>query len=214
MQTPAFILADNQAITHAGLQRYLQQLYVSPVVFSYDTKRRLIQGLEQSPHAIVVIDYALFDFQSIEELLIVAARYPSSQWILFSNELSESLMKRVNGEPQVSLLLKECEAYEIHAAMRSAVSGTPYLCQSIRNLLQQVSQLEPDSPLTQTETEILKLIAKGKTVKEIAAIRHSSTHTITTHKKNLFRKIHVNNVFEATRYALKAGLVEMMEYYI
>lgn len=123
-------------------------------------------------------------------------------------------MKRVNGEPQVSLLLKECEADEIHTAIRSAVSGTPFICQTLRNLLQQASHQEPDSPLTQTETEILKLIAKGKTVKEIAAIRHSSTHTITTHKKNLFRKIHVNNVFEATRYALKAGLVEMMEYYI
>lgn len=35
-----------------------------------------------------------------------------------------------------------------------------------------------------------------------------------THKKNIFRKLEVNNVYEATRYALRAGLVEMMEYYI
>ena len=35
-----------------------------------------------------------------------------------------------------------------------------------------------------------------------------------THKKNIFRKLGVNNVYEATRYALRAGLVEMMEYYI
>ena len=70
------------------------------------------------------------------------------------------------------------------------------------------------SLLTPTEIEILKLIAHGKTVKEIATLRHSSIHTITTHKKNLFRKLEVTNVYEATKYALRAGLVEMMEYYI
>lgn len=68
--------------------------------------------------------------------------------------------------------------------------------------------------LTQTEIEILRLIAKGKSVKEIAAIRFSSIHTITTHKKNIFRKIHVNSVYEATRYAFRAGIAEMLEYYI
>jgi len=58
------------------------------------------------------------------------------------------------------------------------------------------------------------LIARGLSVKEIAAERISSTHTIITHKKNIFRKLGVNNVYEATKYALRAGLVEMVEYYI
>ena len=54
----------------------------------------------------------------------------------------------------------------------------------------------------------------GKTVKEIADLRNSSVHTIITHEKNLFRKLEVNNVYEATKYALKAGLIELVEYYI
>lgn len=58
------------------------------------------------------------------------------------------------------------------------------------------------------------MIARGKSVKEIAAERFSSTHTIITHKKNIFRKLGVNNVYEATKYAIRAGIVEMMEYYI
>ena len=68
--------------------------------------------------------------------------------------------------------------------------------------------------MTPTEREVLRLIASGKTVKEIAALRNSSVHTIITHKKNLFRKLEVNNVYEATKYALKAGLIELVEYYI
>ena len=73
---------------------------------------------------------------------------------------------------------------------------------------------ELDDPLTATEREVLRLIALGKSVKEVAAERNSSIHTITTHKKNIFRKINVNTVYEATKYALRAGLVEMVEYYI
>ncbi|MDY6099278.1 MAG: LuxR C-terminal-related transcriptional regulator, partial [Bacteroidaceae bacterium] len=56
--------------------------------------------------------------------------------------------------------------------------------------------------------------AYGKSVKEIAAERNSSVHTITTHKKNIFRKINVNTIYEATKYALRAGLLEMVEYCI
>ena len=68
--------------------------------------------------------------------------------------------------------------------------------------------------LTQTETEILKDIALGMTTKEIADKRFSSFHTVNTHRKNIFRKLGVNNVHEATKYALRAGLVDSAEYYI
>lgn len=68
--------------------------------------------------------------------------------------------------------------------------------------------------LTKTETEILKDIALGMTTKEIAEKRFSSFHTVNTHRKNIFRKLGVNNVHEATKYALRAGLVDSAEYYI
>jgi DNA-binding NarL/FixJ family response regulator len=55
------------------------------------------------------------------------------------------------------------------------------------------------------------MIALGKSVKEIAEERISSVHTITTHKKNIFRKLEVNNVFEATKYALRSGLIDAMD---
>ena len=52
------------------------------------------------------------------------------------------------------------------------------------------------------------------TTKEIAVKRFSSFHTVNTHRKNIFRKLGVNNVHEATKYALRAGLVDSAEYYI
>jgi len=54
----------------------------------------------------------------------------------------------------------------------------------------------------------------GMTTKEIAEKRISSFHTVNTHRKNIFRKLEVNNVHEATKYALRAGLIDSAEYYI
>lgn len=82
--------------------------------------------------------------------------------------------------------------------------GTPYSAAGSRRKVN----------LTKTETEILKDIALGMTTKEIAEKRFSSFHTVNTHRKNIFRKLGVNNVHEATKYALRAGLVDSAEYYI
>ena len=68
--------------------------------------------------------------------------------------------------------------------------------------------------LTKTETDVLIAIAQGMTTKEIAEKRFSSFHTINTHRKNIFRKLGVNNVHEATKYALRAGLIDAADYYI
>lgn len=215
MQT-LFILADNQDITRAGLHGYLSRLYPACSTRDVTGKKGLLDALMQPFSRIVVIlDYSLFDLKDIEELLVIVKRFPSVQWILFSADLSESIIRRVGAEPSISILLKECPDEEICRTLQSAAEGKRYLCAPIFNLLQEdIKHSRTKSPLTPSETEILKLIAKGKSVKEIAAIRFSSVHTIMTHKKNIFRKLEVNNVYEATRYALRAGLVEMMEYYI
>ena len=105
---------------------------------------------------------------------------------------------------------------EIEAALQYAVDSERFICHRITNLLlsKKVMAEKQDSILTSTEQEILKLIALGRTTKEIASERFSSTHTIITHRKNIFRKLAVNNVHEATKYALRAGIVDSAEYYI
>ena len=215
MQT-LFILADNQDITREGLHAYLSRLYPMASTRDVIDKKGLLNALMQ-PYSrmVVILDYPLFDLKGIEELLIIVKRFPAVQWILFSADLSESIIRRVGAEPNISILLKECPGEEIRKALQEAAESRRYLCTPISNLLQgDTKRSEIQTPLTPTETEILKLIAKGKSVKEIASLRFSSVHTIMTHKKNIFRKLEVNNVYEATRYALRAGLVEMMEYYI
>ena len=70
------------------------------------------------------------------------------------------------------------------------------------------------SGLTQSELEIVRLIAEGYTTKEIAHKKIISFHTVMTHRKNIFRKLEINNVTELIRFAVRQGLTDYLEYNI
>jgi DNA-binding NarL/FixJ family response regulator len=211
--TVDFILADNQDITRAGIQYYLSSITVNTVEAA--DKAALLNLLTAHPEAAVVLDYTLFNFQGIEDLLVVVGRFPDARWLLFSEDLSEDFIRRVCMEPQVSVMLKTNSGDEIRTALQCVARGERFLCHQVTNLLLTAAKsVDVRSVLTPSEVEILRMIARGMSVKEIAQERVSSIHTIVTHKKNIFRKLEVNNVYEATKYALRAGLVEMVEYYL
>jgi DNA-binding NarL/FixJ family response regulator len=214
MNTSIFILADNQDITRAGIRYYLDAADDEAAV-QVSRKSELIAQLTVHTDAVVVLDYTLFDFDSVDELLVVVARFSAAHWLLFSEELSEDFIRRLSAEMQVSMILKNNSGDEIRTALQCMRRGERFLCHQVTNLLLSAAKsVDVHSVLTPTEVEILRMIARGMTVKEIAAERVSSIHTIVTHKKNIFRKLEVNNVYEATKYALRAGLIEMVEYYI
>ncbi|MDR1556629.1 MAG: response regulator transcription factor [Tannerellaceae bacterium] len=213
------ILADNQDITKTGISYLCSRLPGVRSMQQAGNKKALIRLLSTSPDAVVILDYTLFDLSGVEELLILNDRF-HPDWVLFSEDLSADFVQRVSSNNEsFSIILKDCSLEEIETALRLAVLRSErYLCQRVTNLLVSRKRNPAESDdrpiLTSTEWEILKLIALGKTTKEIAEERFSSTHTITTHRKNIFRKLDVNNVHEATKYALRAGIVDLAEYYI
>ena len=188
-----------------------------PAIFYAWNRASLVNLLAEHPDAIVLLDYTLFDFSDEDQLLIVAERFNQSQWILLSDELTPQFMRRVvYSSHQFSVLFKDGPLSEVRVALQSVGQrNTRFLSQRVLEVIlnQQQEEIQPDL-LTQTETEILKAIAQGKTTKEIAAQRFSSFHTITTHRKNIFRKLGINTAHEATKYALRAGLIDASEFYI
>lgn len=212
------ILADKQDITKAGLKYICSQMEGADMVcHSVEDKTALIESLKQKPDSVVVLDFTLFDINDIDELVILNDRFPQAQWVLFSVELSLDFVRRaVAVSPRFSILLKESSMHEIRECLQYAMHGQRYICQRMTELLlaPQTRNVDEDIRLTKTEVEILKDIALGLTTKEIAERRFSSFHTVNTHRKNIFRKLGVNTVHEATKYALRAGLVDSAEYYI
>jgi DNA-binding NarL/FixJ family response regulator len=212
------LLADLQDITKAGMLYLLEKLHAADSVYEADTKRELLQRLSEHPQAVVILDYTLFDLTGPEDLLNISARYPEAHWLLFSEELSTDFLRNtLLHSDRFGVVFKEGSNEEIQTALSLSLKNERYLCNRASNQLLGKpgrSLDKPDHALTPSEVDILKLIAMGKTNKEIAQERFSSVHTITTHRKNIFRKIGVSSVHEATRYALKAGILDSAEYYI
>ncbi len=209
------LLADKQDITRAGLEFVISKMEGLETKFVED-KAELMLALRENEDTVVVLDYTLFDINDADELLILNQRFPYTRWLLFSEDLSADFVRvLIASSMQFSILLKESPMMEIKEAIRFCVAGNRFICQRMMEvLLAPQHEVEEKVNLTKTETEILKDIALGMTTKEIAEKRFSSFHTVNTHRKNIFRKLGVNNVHEATKYALRAGLVDSAEYYI
>lgn len=214
------LLADNQAATNLGLVYLIEQLYSDRIkIEQISKKNELTKSLGVYLNACVILDYTLFNFSSQDELLVLSERYPMTSWMLFSDDLSDGFLRFISAnELPFSIVLKSCSQVEIEQGLKAVLTKNIYVCDRTKahiNTLTRVAEVhEINNNLTVTEKEILKEIALGKTTKEIASNRVLSFHTIITHRKNIFRKLGVNNVHEATKYAMRAGIVDVSEYYI
>ena len=210
-----YIIADNQELTRFALESLLQKDEGNVIYRAFD-RAGLVELLKEHESAVVLLDYTLFDLADEDQLLIVSERFSLSDWILISDELTPQFIRRVvYSSHQFSVVFKDGPMSEIREALNAVSRHTRYLSQrALETIITQQQEEETPSILTTTEMEIVKAIAQGKTTKEIAAERFSSIHTVTTHRKNIFRKLGINTAHEAVKYALRAGLIDPSEFYI
>jgi DNA-binding NarL/FixJ family response regulator len=210
-----YIIADNQELTRYALECLVQKGDESITYPAYD-KAGLVALLKEHESAVVVLDYSLFDFADEEQLLIIAERFALSDWLLISEELTPQFLRRiVYSSHQFSVVFKDGQLSEVREALNAVERHARYLSQrALDVIISQQQEEQTPSLLTETEKEIVRAIALGKTTKEIASERFSSVHTVTTHRKNIFRKLGVNTAHEVVKYALRAGLIDSSEFYI
>ena len=209
-------MADNQELTRLALISLIKQDEENTLYVATD-KAGLVELLKEHEDAIVLLDFTLFDFADADQLLIVGERFALSQWILISDELTPVFIRQViYASHQFSIVFKDGPLNEVREALQTVSRHQRYISQRALEVIINQQQVEEERPsiLTETETEIVRAIAQGKSTKEIANERFSSVHTITTHRKNIFRKLGVNTAHEVIKYALRAGLVDSSEFYI
>ncbi|MDR1331218.1 MAG: response regulator transcription factor [Tannerella sp.] len=211
-----FILADNQYITREGIASALTGEKLAERIVTAGRLTELQDALGEYPDAVVVLDYSLFDFSSQQQMLAVKAGVRDSLWILFSGELGERFLRYVLlQDDTLSVVMKHDGGEEIMAALQNAAYGEIYICDYAAQVLKdRVPPQSLPSVLTPSEKTILREIALGKMTKEIAWEKHLSFHTVNSHRKNIFRKIEVNSIQEAIRYAICSGIIDMSDYYI
>lgn len=209
-----FILADNQDITREGIVSLLGRLAIADTVIRAENRQELMEQLTIHPDAAVILDYTLFDF-SDSQMMNTKQKYRNSVWLLFSDELSKHFLRQVLMSGNLfGVVMKNDSMNDIVTALKYTANGETYLCDLAVQVLREDVPNRICDKLTASERTVLYEIALGKTTKEIAYNHNLSFHTINTHRKNIFRKLEVNNVHDAIKYALRAGIVDSSEYYI
>ena len=168
-------------------------------------------------------EFIIADNQDISKagMMFLLSKQKEVSLLLEADNKAELIQRQVLFSSMAfGVVMKDNSKEEIMTAIQCATRKQRYICNHVSNLLLSgtssplAASSMDDHLLTQTEKNILKEIALGKTTKEIAAEKNLSFHTINSHRKNIFRKLGVNNVHEATKYAMRAGIVDLAEYYI
>ncbi len=213
------VFADN-FIDFAGLRYILSEVIPEGQITEISDFNKIQDFIKDIKTEFFVYVEKIYTPIKNSDLTILLKNYSYLKLLLILEEFNIYKFKTtIEKHDKISLMLKLSSEDEFRAGLKSILNGNRYICNDISNHIIKNSNKDraykgEKKILTATETEILKEITLGKTTKEIANLRHVSIHTVMTHRKNIFRKIEVNTVHEATKYAMRAGIVELAEYYI
>jgi len=212
------LIADSQILITEGLKYILQSDGKFNVQKVVSEKNEIVQELNSGITALLIIDHSLIDLASISELEEIRSKFPDLKILVITNNVSRPELVELNAAGINNIILKTAGKEEIFDAIDAALKGKKYYSDELLDLLFEASgkktQGEETGQLTNSEIEIVRLIADGLTTKEIASRKFISFHTVISHRKNIFRKLGVTSISELIMYSIKAGWINTIEYNI
>lgn len=179
-----------------------------------DTRSALAWLAANPPPSVLLADLQLPDGSGIDVIRWLHAHAPASEAMVISVFGDEAHVVAAIEAGATGYLLKDASAQEISDGIRRLIAGESPISSAIaRHLLRRFQPTsttevgDKPSPLTQREGEVLQLIAKGLSYQRIADTLGMSPHTVTTHIKQIYRKLAVNSRGEAVFEAMQLGLL-------
>jgi DNA-binding NarL/FixJ family response regulator len=213
-ETEKILIADPQYLTSKALEVILKEKY--NVIGIVTTKSDLLEKIKSNLPGLIIIEYSIYTNFSFLELTEFKKQVP--HLLLIANKLTQSELAELNEACIESIILKNTDEFELFTAIESCIRGRKYYSEELFKLIIEKNQKKntfgESCQLTPTEMEVVRLIAEGLTTKQIAAKKFLSFHTVMTHRKNIFRKTEVKSVSELLMFAVKAGWIDNIEYYI
>jgi len=212
------IIADSQFLVTETLRHLLEGEGFFRVAGITASKAEVVKLCRNEPDALIIIDPQNCDILRAEELASLQTFSPDRAILVLTHTVTPGLVKAYSKAGIRNVILKNAGKEEILEAVSAACAGKKYYSGEIIDLLLAgsgtVSPALHHFRLTETEKEIVRLIAYGCTTKEIAGRKNISFHTVVSHRKNIFRKLGVSHVSELVLFASRNGLTESPEYYI
>jgi DNA-binding NarL/FixJ family response regulator len=209
------IIADSQYLVRETVKDILQKRY--SLVEIVESKDDLFVKLDKFAINLVIFDFKLFDFDSMDEIIEMKRKFPSTKFLILSNTFLQTDISELSCAGYKNFLLKTTDESEFCKAVELTFLDKKSFSADLMDLIldtQKRNISEDFGNLTAAEMEIVKLIADGLTTKQIAAGKFISFHTVMTHRKNIFRKLKVNSASELIILAIRKGWIDNIEYYI
>jgi DNA-binding NarL/FixJ family response regulator len=219
MEPIVIYIADNQYLTYLGLSSIFRSFYGPDVIIENITSNEILEyKIGKAQPFLIAIDYVNFDFAGVCDLHEIRKMAPLANILVVSDNKDSRQIKEVLKSGITHYIFKTGTEDDFYNALRAIQNKRKYIGSELYDILLQKEKKSSESTenlkLSNSETEIVKLISNGKTTKEIAEIKNLSFHTINTHRKNIFRKLNINNSSELVKYAMNSGIINDIEYYI
>lgn len=204
------VVADQDFIARKGWECLLSSNSDLQVQGFAASSEELLEKLFLFSADVLIIDHTSPVFGT-KVLSQVKAQYPDCRILAVTGKIARFDIMQALSSGVKSYLLKECDEQEINEAIYATFSGESFLCGKIASILDEELD-RPVNPcqgmnISDRELEVIRLVAEGHSNKQIAEMLCLSTHTITTHRKNIMSKLDINNTAGLVLFAVKNGLV-------
>jgi DNA-binding NarL/FixJ family response regulator len=211
------LVADNHPVVHYGLSAMFANSNEIDVVGQVKDGKELLEVLNEKKPNILLLELNQVGVDIYRLLKQILVAHPSLRIVAFTSynyfELMESIIELgIHG-----FLLKSASKEQITKAINSVVQGKKFLDERVQLTSNESSNLEVvmnahkngfvlnKFKLTSRERDVLILLTRGMSSKQVAASLHISGHTVESHKKNMLKKLKLKTLIDLIRFAIKNG---------
>ena len=208
------LIADDHPVVRRGLRTLLtSEPGLEPVGEATDGAEAVALASSLQPD-VILLDMVMPKKNGLEAIVEIKRQNPEARILVLTSFAEDEKVFPAIKAGALGYLLKDSSPEELLEAIRNVYQGQsslhPTIARKLINELKRPSDLTPaQTPLTDREVDVLKLVAQGFTNQEIAARLILSEWTVRTHVRNILDKLHLANRTQAALYALKEGLADL-----
>ncbi len=207
------LLADDHDTVRAGLRRIVEDSGDIEVVGEAAGGQEAIQKVHKSQPDVAIIDISMPDLDGLEVIAQLHHYYPKLPILILTMHEEEQYVVRAIAAGAKGYLTKRSAPEQLVKAIRKVHGGGSYLSDSAAESLAQSlagggRMRSPVEQLSNREIQVLRHLALGRTVREIAEAYHLSSKTVDTYRLRVLKKLNLRNNAELSRFAMQNRLVE------
>ncbi|NML43393.1 response regulator transcription factor [Ramlibacter sp. G-1-2-2] len=209
MQSIKVILADDHDLVRTGIKAVLLAIPGVEVVGEARDGEQLLALLERVRPDVVVTDISMPGIDGISAIARIHQRHPELPVLMLSMYETPDFIRRAVAAGARGYVPKGASAQELEQALRSVVSSGSYFSRAVTQQLLKPAETPPTELLTDRQLEILRMMAQGKSSKEIGFDLGLSSKTVDAHRARIMGRLGIGDLASLTLYAVRKGLVAL-----